>query len=177
MLACNRTIILVTHHLTLCLPIASRVLKLDDGKILYQGTIPELESKGLLMSIIQAEEEPFPETEPLSDKPTNDADALVVENGNTEVSKLVTGKLIEAEAVAEGQVSLRTYFTYFKAGGVGLWVLIIAIQMAIRSINVVYQVRSPNRSSFILCLTSGQIRSFWRDGAKHTKMMKHLRLS
>jgi hypothetical protein len=87
------------------------------------------------MSIIQAEEEPFPETEPLSDRPTNDADALVVGNGNTEVSKLATGELIEAEAVAEGQVSLRTYF---KAGGVGLWVLIMAIQMAIRFINVVF---------------------------------------
>jgi ABC-type multidrug transport system ATPase subunit len=116
----NRTIILVTHHVTLCLPIASYVLKLDKGKILYQGTIPELESKGLLMNIIENEEEPFPEAEPLSDKPTNDADALAVSNGDSEVTKpSKAGILIESEAIAEGQVTLKTYLTYFKAGGFG----------------------------------------------------------
>jgi ABC-type multidrug transport system ATPase subunit len=138
-LARNRTVILVTHHVTLCLPIASYLLRLDQGKVLYQGTIPELESKGVLMNIIDAEEEPFPEAEPVSDKPTNDADALPIGNGVTKPAK--AGKLIEAEAIAEGKVSLKTYLIYLKAGGFSFWALTVAIQVAIRAINVVYQVR------------------------------------
>jgi len=138
----NRTLILVTHHVTLCLPIASYVLKLDKGKVLYQGAIPELESKGLLMNIMDAEEEPFPEAEPLSNKPINDADALAVNGGESKVAiPAEAGKLIGEEATAEGQVSLKTYLTYLKAGGFSLWTLTLAIQLAIRSINVVYQVR------------------------------------
>lgn len=135
----NRTLILVTHHVTLCLPIASYVLKLEKGKVLYQGTIPELESKGLLMNTVDAEEEPF---EPLSSKSTNDADALAVSNGNSKVAILAeAGKLIEEEAVAEGQVSLNTYLTYLKAGGFSLWTLILAMQVATQLISVVKQVR------------------------------------
>lgn len=142
-LARNRTIIIVTHHLTLCLPIASYVLKLGNGKILYQGTIPELESRGLLLNMIEAEDELFPEAEPLLDKPTNDADVLILGNGNKEVViPTKAGKLIESEGVAEGRVSLETYLTYFKAGGIHLWILIVIIQIAIRFINVIYQVRT-----------------------------------
>ena len=170
-LARNRTVILVTHHVTLCLPLASYVLKLDQGKVLHQGTISELESKGVLMSIIDAEEEPFPEAEPISDKPTNDADAAPV--GNSEHAKPAkTGKLIEAEAIAEGKVSLKTYITYLKAGGFSFWVLAVAIQVAIRAINVVYQVRTWTwlNSGSILPVT--RLRSFLRDGARHTKGVK-----
>jgi len=157
-LARNRTIILVTHHVTLCLPIASSVLKLDNGKILYQGTISELESKGLLMNIIEAEEEPFPEAESVPDKPTNDADTVAVSNGNSQVEvakPAKAGKLIESEAIAEGQVTLKTYLTYLKAGGFGFWALTVAIQVAVRCINVAYQVRSWNLLSVVLYLICG----------------------
>ena len=171
-LAHNRTIILVTHHLTLCLPISSHLLKLENGKILYQGTISDLESKRLLRNVIDCEEEPFPEAE----KPhqTYDPDALPVGNGSGEsVEPTKAGKLIEAESVAEGKVSLQTYLTYFKAGGVWLWAFTVAIQMAIRFINVVYQVRGFN-IGYTSCLTLSVslLRSFLRDGVKHTKEMK-----
>jgi len=140
-LAHNRTIILVTHHLTLCLPVASFVLELESGKTLYQGTIPELEDKEILSKILEAEEEPFIEAESQPEKPANDADDLETENG----MKTKSGVLIEAEARAEGEVSWKTYFTYFKAGGIYLWVLVIGIQFTIRVINVVYQVNILSR--------------------------------
>jgi len=91
------------------------------------------------MNTVDAEEEPF---EPLSSKSTNDADALAVSNGNSKVAILAeAGKLIEEEAVAEGQVSLNTYLTYLKAGGFSLWTLILAMQVATQLISVVKQVR------------------------------------
>lgn len=138
-LAQDRTIILVTHHLTLCLPIASFILELEDGKVLYQGTISELENKGLLSKIVKAEEEPFSEVGP--EKPMNDADKGDVETQPKEPLILTkAGVLIEAEARPEGVVSLRTYLSYFRAGGTFFWVLILAIQLAINAINLIYQV-------------------------------------
>ena len=142
-LAHNRTIVLVTHHVTLCLPVASFVLELESGKILYHGTIPELENKGILSKILE-EDEPFVEAELPPEKPANDADDREAETGRKTKSPKA-GVLIEAEARAEGEVSWKTYFTYFKAGGVYLWALIIGIQLTIRVINVVYQVNILSR--------------------------------
>lgn len=163
-LARNRTIILVTHHLALCLPIASHLLKLENGKILYHGTIPDLRSKRLLRNVIDGEEEPHPEAEQLLVNQINDPDALPIGNGYKEGAEPTkAGKLIEAEAVAEGKVSLRTYLTYFKAGGVWLWAFTVAVQMAIRFINVVYQVRSFNIAIilFYLCFSTQIFLARW----------------
>lgn len=143
-LAHNRTIILVTHHVTLCLPVASFALELESGKVLYQGTIPELENKGILSKILE-EDEPFAGAELPPKKPANDADDEEIKTKSP-----TAGVLIEAEARVEGEVSWKTYFTYFKAGGIYLWALIIGIQLTIRVINVVYQVNIPSRRFVVL---------------------------
>lgn len=139
-LAKDRTIILVTHHLTLCLPIASFVLELASGKILYQGTIPELESRGLLSKIANAEEEPFPEVES-EEIPVNNADKDEVKSQFKEpLLSTKAGLLIDAEARPEGVVSSKTYLSYFQAGGIYLWILMFMVQLAIRAVNLLHQV-------------------------------------
>ncbi|KAF9531878.1 pleiotropic drug resistance ABC transporter [Crepidotus variabilis] len=135
-LARGRTIILVTHHLKVCLPIAAFVLELDKGKIHHQGTISDLEAQGRLAKIIEAEEEPFGDSvEQVADNSKSDL-------AMTQVKKedVTNGVLIEEETRAEGRVSPKTYATYFRAGGVGLWVLIVASQLLIRGLNILYQV-------------------------------------
>jgi hypothetical protein len=102
-LACGRTIIIVTRHVTTCLPAASYLLEIDKGTVLHQGTIPELEERGLLVKVLEAEERPFSDPPPW--RLTSCQTALM----QPQKRQLSDGKLIEVEARAEGQVSIRSY--------------------------------------------------------------------
>ena len=146
-LACGRTIILVTHHVSTCLPAASYLVEINEGTILHQGTIPELEKRGLLMKVLEAEEEPFYDTQPLEQKTFNDADILTDDTGQPQKRQLTDGKLIEVEARAEGRVSVRSYVTYIRAAGLPAWFFTIVLLLVIRAINLCDQV---SRSYFVL---------------------------
>jgi len=142
-LARGRTIILVTHHITLCLPIAYYLLELEHGKIKHQGTIPELDERGLLLKVIESEEEPFLETQSSDQETLNEADDTAVKDPPPRShSQPGDGKLIEVEARAEGRVSLRSYVTYIRAAGIYCWFLTLAIMVFIRAINIGNQVSS-----------------------------------
>ena len=135
-LARGRTIILVTHHIAVCLPAASYLLEIDKGTILHQGTIPELEERGLLVKVMEAQEEPFSDPQPLNQKTFNEADILEDDTVEPQKRQASDGKLIEAEARAEGRVSLRSYVTYIRAAGLSAWFLTIVLLLVIRAINI-----------------------------------------
>ncbi|KAH8835549.1 P-loop containing nucleoside triphosphate hydrolase protein [Flagelloscypha sp. PMI_526] len=140
-LAEGRTFILVTHHITLCLPITSHLLELSRGKILHSGSIEGLRAQGILEEVIEVEEEPFPEDEALVDETVpneNEADAL--EKLNIEEPKTAPTKLIEEEFRAEGKVSWRTYLAYVRAAGYLCWTMTIILMLAIRCINIGNQI-------------------------------------
>ncbi|KAJ2921432.1 hypothetical protein H1R20_g15658, partial [Candolleomyces eurysporus] len=133
----GRTIILVTHHITLCVPSAAYLVELKEGKILHQGTTEELRSRGLLQAIVEEEEKPFQEASS-SHAPT---DVNVDESkGFAAARPSGNGKLVEAEHRAEGRVSLRTYLTYIRAAGVSCWIVTFLLLVIIRVINIVNQV-------------------------------------
>ncbi|KAF7337494.1 P-loop containing nucleoside triphosphate hydrolase protein [Mycena sanguinolenta] len=116
----DRTIILVTHHISLCLPIAHYLVELSQGKVLRQGTIKSFEESGVLQKVVEAEDYGFQEQE----EEEVSAASVTVENEADSVAPEIVkkprsnGKLIEAEARAEGRVSWRTYMTYIRAAGV-----------------------------------------------------------
>ena len=139
-LARGRTIILVTHHVSTCLPAASYLLEMKEGTILHKGTIPELEERGLLLKVLEAEEETFSDLQPLDQKAFNEADILLNGNGQSQKRQLSDGKLIEDEARAEGRVSVRSYVTYVRAAGLPPWFFTIVLLLVIRVINVGNQV-------------------------------------
>ena len=144
-LAHGRTIILVTHHVTTCLPVASYLLEMDKGTVLHQGTIPELEKRGLLVKVLEAKEQPFSDPPPLDQKISNEADILP--DSTLQKRQLSDGKLIEVEARAEGRVSVRSYVTYIRAAGLPAWILTIVLMLVIRAISIGNQV---NRNYFVL---------------------------
>jgi hypothetical protein len=146
-LALGRTIILVTHHVTTCLPVASYLLEIENGTILHQGTIPELEERGLLVKVSEAQEEPFSDPQPLERKAFNEADILPDGTMQPEKRQLSDGKLIEVEARAEGRVSVRSYVTYIRAAGIPAWIFTIVLLLVIRAINIGNQV---SRHYFVL---------------------------
>ncbi|KAF7347593.1 P-loop containing nucleoside triphosphate hydrolase protein [Mycena venus] len=136
----DRTIILVTHHISLCLPIAHYLVELTQGgRVLRHGTIKSLEESGILQKVVETEDHGFeePEEEVIAVPAENEADSVVPEvvkkaRGN--------GKLIEAEARAEGRVSWRTYMTYIRAAGISSWILTLFLMLLIRLVNIGNQV-------------------------------------
>ncbi|KAL7279294.1 hypothetical protein ACG7TL_007135 [Trametes sanguinea] len=140
-LARDRTIILVTHHITLCLPIAAYLVELSTGSVLRQGATSELQEQGELERIVEAEDiVEQGTTESSSDTAVENEADLSAATVPVEVKPTVpSGKLIEEEARAEGRVSFRTYMTYIRAAGVVSWVLTVALMILIRFINVGFQ--------------------------------------
>ncbi|KAG6842469.1 hypothetical protein C0991_007599 [Blastosporella zonata] len=133
-LARDRTIILVTHHISLCLPSASYLVELAQGKILRQGSIQELKDQDVLDAVIEKEDAP------------SDVKDLLENNGETvedsipAASTMRSGKLIEAEGKAEGRVPLKTYLTYIYAAGTLPWVITLSLMVLIRFVNITNQV-------------------------------------
>lgn len=131
----RRTIILVTHHISLCAPIAAYLLKLKDGKVLHQGSTDDLRAQGLLQTIVKEEETPYAEPETPPTSPTVDTS-----RGVAAPRSASDGKLVEVEHRAEGRVSWRTYTAYLKAAGIHCWILTFILYILIRLINVASQV-------------------------------------
>ena len=146
-LARGRTIILVTHHITTCLPAASYLLEINKGTILHQGTIPEWKERGLLAKVLEAEEEPFSDPRLLDQKTSKEGDILPDGTAQPQKRQLSNGKLIEVEARAEGRVSIRSYVTYIQAAGLPAWFFTIVLMLVIRAINIGNQV---SRNYFVL---------------------------
>ncbi|PPQ63821.1 hypothetical protein CVT24_009771 [Panaeolus cyanescens] len=138
-LAQGRTIILVTHHITLCLPVASYLVELDKGSISYHGTIPELQEQGVLHRVIVTDDEtplsPVTQMNPRFNEVDNFS-----EIPKPQLSSDDDGKLIDAEARAEGRVSLRSYLTYVRAAGMMAWVLLVVLLVLLRLLSIADQV-------------------------------------
>jgi hypothetical protein len=148
-LARGRTIILVTHHVSTCLPAASYLVEINEGTILHQGSIPEMEERGLLVKVLEAEKEPFSDPQPPDRKTFKEADILPDGIGQPQ-KQLSDGKLIEVEARAEGRVSVRSYVTYIRAAGLPAWFFTIVLLLVIRAINIGNQVSRNNLCSMNL---------------------------
>ena len=142
-LARGRTIILVTHHVTTCLPAASYLLEINKGTVLHQGSIPELEERGLLAKVLESGEASFSDPQPLDQETFNafnEADILPDGTVQPQRRQLSDGKLIEVEARAEGRISVRSYVTYIRAAGLPAWIFTIVLLLVIRGINICNQV-------------------------------------
>ena len=126
-LAADRTVVLVTHHLSLCLPIASYFVELNDGKILHQGPAQEF----VFQNAATTEKR-----DTTAEYVENEADSL----GNSSIVKTGNGKLVEKEALPEGRISWRAYYTYIRAVGTITWVLTIILLVARQGLGITNQV-------------------------------------
>ncbi|KIK07255.1 hypothetical protein K443DRAFT_129256 [Laccaria amethystina LaAM-08-1] len=132
----GRTIILVTHHIALCLPTASYLVEIEQGRVIRQASIQELKDQGIFSTVVQTQEK-SPSQEHCDPRPKqNEADALGINDRSKLPRQATDGKLIEAEARAEGRVSTRTYMTYIRAAGLLPWLITITLLLLIRFINI-----------------------------------------
>ncbi|KAG8905564.1 hypothetical protein FRB99_008669 [Tulasnella sp. 403] len=155
----DRTILLVTHHVSLCLPVSAYILELSNGRIYRQGSVQDFSRRGELETVIAEEDHPREGDETDEEaKVQNEADA------NNPFGSLprpkASGKLVEAEHRAEGRVSLKTYLTYMKASGWLLWFTTFLMILFIRAVTIgsqyflaqwaqAYDTSSPNKASWI----------------------------
>jgi hypothetical protein len=154
----GRTIILVTHHISLCLPISSFLVELFQGSVRRFGSVDELRKGGYLKEVIEREDlvpeayKPAHEFPSASSKatptPDNELDVLAETPPELEVTSTSLnneqskkkGALVEAEKRAEGRVSYMTYWTYIRAAGVWTWMVTVFLMIFIRLTTVVNQV-------------------------------------
>ncbi|KAF7303184.1 P-loop containing nucleoside triphosphate hydrolase protein [Mycena kentingensis (nom. inval.)] len=140
-LARDRTIILVTHHISLCHPVAHYIIELDNGQVSRQDTIEHLLETGELEEVVKSADRPFFEEEQQEVLVDNENEADTdAPNPDTPKRVKTDGKLIDAEARAEGRVSMRTYLTYIRAAGLVSWILTFALMLLIRGVNIANQV-------------------------------------
>ena len=66
----GRTIILVTHHISLCLPISSFLVELFQGSVRRFGSIEQLRKSGYLKEVIEREDLVPEAYQPLHESPT-----------------------------------------------------------------------------------------------------------
>ncbi|TFY64349.1 hypothetical protein EVJ58_g2686 [Rhodofomes roseus] len=143
MLARGRTIILVTHHISLCLPKASYLVELSSGSVIRQGSTQALREQGQLSQIVAAEdivqESESSESSSATLETENEADLVDQPKSTDENANKYSGKLIEAEARAEGRVSARTYWTYIRAAGLLCWAFTMVFMVLVRLITIANQ--------------------------------------
>ncbi|TDL21435.1 ATP-binding cassette transporter [Rickenella mellea] len=139
----GRTVILVSHHVQLCVPGASYIIALDNGRAAFTGDRDTFKSSGVMASLVQADTPAMAEqadsrvktidnvadkaTSPASNEPRSDAsstaDASEVDVKSIE-KRNGPRKLIEEEKRAVGRIGRNIWLTYISAcGGKFYWVL------------------------------------------------------
>lgn len=139
-LGLNRTRILVTHHVGLCLPRTDYSVLLENGCVKYAGTIDELQTSGHLADILRegnsdedadrnvpSEESPenlrpeeqssFPKVVSNTSHPLSTTAQSENPNGSQQKPK----KYVEDEKREIGSIKLSVYKTYLSMGGHGLF--------------------------------------------------------
>lgn len=137
-LASERTVILVTHHVRLCLPLAAYIVELAGGKVLRQGTPKDLQHFGMLNQMV-ADEDKVQCDDPTPQPQLYDADGTNIKD-NIPGKQISHGTLVEKEARAEGRISYRTYLTYLRAARLSSWIITFLLMVAIRGIDIGQQV-------------------------------------
>ena len=136
----NRTVVLATHHLSLCLPKASYLVKLANGQIVWQGDVNQNDHH-LEQIALGGDARPLDRDDPDSswelDIATSRTDTVVDAEPHRGTMK---GRLVEEEHRAFGRVSIRTYLTYIRAAGWIPWLItlcFVALQKLIALANTV----------------------------------------
>lgn len=131
-LAEGRTRILVTHHVSLCLPRAKYAVRLSArGTLEHAGLIEELQKSGSLEDILEAdkttETNKVEEDEVLKRVTTNGSAAIPSEDVAV-ATKAPPKKLIQEEKREAGRVKTSVYADYLNAsGGWPFWLFLIIL--------------------------------------------------
>lgn len=123
----ERTVILVTHHVSLCLGSAAYVVALKDGQVVQAGTPKELLASNALGEevVFASEEQKEAQEQEAAEGPIPTVPKTVTLKKNQDSNG---GKLVQEEERAEGGVSWSVYKTYIEAsGGYVFWISVLVL--------------------------------------------------
>ncbi|GAA5902673.1 uncharacterized protein JCM6883_007204 [Sporobolomyces salmoneus] len=152
----NRTVVLVTHHISLCLPGAEYFVRFSDGRIEKQGKVADLDQSELQTELVEEDEEAEKaeeadklekedtvapsdpkEVERLAAKTAAEpSDSPPPVGSTTDVSSTPKGKLVEEETRQTGRVKWTVYSLYLRSAGYPTWTLIFLLILAGRIFRV-----------------------------------------
>jgi len=136
----GRTVVLVSHHVQLCVPGAAFIVALDNGRIQFQGGREEFQRSGAMSSLVQSsgeadvpdEKEEVILAETLETSPELAAHSRASSQTSTvpgtpvleiKQEKRAPRKLVEEEKRAVGRISREIWETYISAcGNLGYWI-------------------------------------------------------
>lgn len=127
---------MVTHQLQY-LKYASRIIVIDDGKIIEQGTFDELSTKkdGHLQRLLA--EYSVQSHEQQEKKETEKKQETNKDSKKEEEEKAKNAKLMQEEERAKGFISMKVIWAYIQAGGGPLVLLFVLIFFAINQFALV----------------------------------------
>ena len=131
-LAKDRTRILVTHHVALCLPKTKYAVLLADGTVERAGMVEELERTGGMKEILRSEEEiggPESEVDLATDaeltSPKSTTNQVVKAHDEPTPPQHKPKKLVEDETRETGGIKRKIYGDYLQAsGGIPFWIFV-----------------------------------------------------
>lgn len=146
-LGANRTRILVTHHVGLCLPRTDYLVLLEDGTVKKAGSVDDLRKTNSFTDILSHEHE----EENVDEVAEDNGDLLDVEettlqrvisnrsqrrdsttaNGNSEPKRATPRKFVEDEKREIGSIKLAIYKEWFKtAGSLPFWIFVVLLYVS-----------------------------------------------
>ncbi|KAI9490572.1 hypothetical protein BDB00DRAFT_916046 [Zychaea mexicana] len=123
----GRTIIMVTHHIQLCMPAAKFLVRLEmGGKVAAFGSVEELQQSDKLIETNSIVEQ-HPKTHDDNDGVVEATDKSKLAVEQTKTATTSAGKLIQDEHSEKGQVKAKVYLTYLRACGGWLFWIALAV--------------------------------------------------
>ncbi|KAF2089173.1 P-loop containing nucleoside triphosphate hydrolase protein [Saccharata proteae CBS 121410] len=123
----GRTRIIVTHHVSLCLPKTKYEVLLHEGRVDRAGFVDDLRQTGALDEILKEENDEVLEDDeellPLPTESNGNAShrSELIDDGHIDANKKAPPKqFMEVETKQKGRISFSIYLDYFRAGG-GVW--------------------------------------------------------
>ncbi|ORX40310.1 hypothetical protein BD324DRAFT_607321 [Kockovaella imperatae] len=129
----GRTVVLVTHHVGLCLPVADFVVSLNNGTVDQSGTVSEVKMD-VIAAQLPPQEEDEEDEEPDVKFREGEEDE---ENKKKNADKSTTRQIYKTEAMATGSVTWDHYLFVLKAaGGKWYWLTLIILYFFVRGMDV-----------------------------------------
>lgn len=110
------------------------------GRVVLQGPVSELDKAELVEEVVEEEPEELEDVVEDALIPKAAAEDSLPETRTPSPAGLKAkgdGKLVQAEANAEGRVSGKVYRTYLAAAGWESWIMILVLLLAGRALRVV----------------------------------------
>ncbi|CAO0789946.1 unnamed protein product [Mucor circinelloides] len=131
----NRTRILVTHHVRLCLKGCGLLVHITGGRASHVGSPAELRESGLLAQIIQEEDQEAEQEDATEDRAVEQVKQPLADDDDEEETAART--LIEQEGRFSGAVKFRLYKVYFGMVGKTLfWITMCLIVFGGRGLEI-----------------------------------------